>query len=258
MALWVAPAHIPFARRQLARLETQARAAAERRPTETPLAAIWSSLIVTGGLALLHYLITLQADGDRFFASFGAVDHLIRSGELHRSVTALLLHSSVGHLLSNAAALLLFGPVICRRFGHGWGWLLVLMSGVGGNCLNAWVRKTPQLFAGPHLSVGASTAVFGAVGILVAVNLYRRGPFERGRWRRWTPIAGGLGFLAFMGSAPGSDILAHLFGFLVGLGVGGIAGLERLPSASAWRQAMATGAALALLVWAWARGIALS
>jgi membrane associated rhomboid family serine protease len=253
--LWVAAPHAPFARRQLARLEAQARQSAVPAVSETPLAAAWSSLLVAGGLTLLHLLITGEAQRELFYGAYGAVDRLIRAGEWYRCVSALLLHSTPAHLLGNAAALILFGPFVCRRFGHGWGWLLVLTSGVGGNCLNAWVRKAPQLLMGPHLSVGASTAVFGAVGILVAVNLHRRRETVGARWRSWTPLAGGLGFLAFMGSAPGSDLLAHLFGFAVGLGIGAAAGPWRLPVVHMGFQALTAFTALATVVWAWSQGL---
>jgi rhomboid protease GluP len=255
MNLWVATPYAPFVRRQLARLEAQARETNASAVPASPLAAVWSSLVVTGALALLHLLISLEADRTLFYTAYGAVDKLIRTGELYRCVTALLLHSSPAHLLGNLAALMLFGTFVCRRFGHGWGWLAILISGMGGNYLNAWVRKAPQLLMGPHLSVGASTAVFGALGILVAVNWQGRWSAESAHWRRWTPVAGGLGFLAFMGSAPGSDLLAHLFGFIVGLGIGVIADQWLLPLLKGRHQASAACAALAMVFWAWSRGL---
>jgi membrane associated rhomboid family serine protease len=256
MDLWVATPHAPFVRRQLARLEAQAREKKALPPPQTPLAAIWSSLVVAVGLALLYLLIDLEGQNVLFNESFGAVDRWIRAGELYRCVTALLLHSSPAHLLGNLAALLLFGPFVCRRFGHGWAWLLILLSGLVGNYLNAWVRGPPDLVLGPHLSVGASTAVFGAVGILVAVNWRHRLPSEGLGWRRWTPVAGGLGFLAFMGSGSGSDLLAHLFGFVVGLGMGAIADRWLSPPDKGGYQVLAACAALAIVFWAWSQGLA--
>jgi membrane associated rhomboid family serine protease len=253
--LWVATPHAPFVRRHLARLEAQAREYSALPLPETPLTAVWSSLVVALGVTLLYLLITLEGQSVPFNESYGAVDRLIRAGELYRCVTALLLHSSPAHLLGNLAALLLFGPFVCRRFGHGCGWLLILLSGVVGNYLNAWVRVASHLVLGPHLSVGASTAVFGAVGILVAVNWRNRFPAKRLGWRRWTPVAGGLGFLAFMGSGPGSDLLAHLFGFVVGLSTGAIADRWLSPQAKGGYQALAACTALAVVFWAWSRGI---
>ncbi len=253
--IWVAAPHAPFARRQLARQAARAIEDGGVAGSSQQQLVIWSSLIIAGGLALLHLLISLEPDRSLFFEAYGAMDRRIRSGELYRCVTALLLHTTPAHLLSNVAALILFGPFVCRRFGHGWGWLMVLLSGMGGNYLNAWVRNAPHLVMGPHLSVGASTAVFGALGILVSANLYRKRLAGDANWRRWAPVAGGLGFLAFMGSAPGTDLLAHLFGLLVGLGIGAAAAFSGRPAASVWGQAMATGAALAIMLWAWSQGL---
>lgn len=255
VSVWVPAAYAPFARRQLARqAETTATQAFESEP-QPFLVAGWSSLIAALALALLYLLVALEPDPERFYAVYGAMDRDIRSGELYRCVTALLFHTTPAHLLGNITALLLFIPFICRRFGHGWGWLLVLGSGVGGNYLNAWVRRAPQLFMGSHLSVGASTAVFGALGILVVLNLRRKGQFGWKQWRVWTPIAGGLGFLAFMGSAPGSDLLAHLFGFLAGGGIGAAAVYGSPRPLGGWCQALSAGAVLGILTWAWIQGL---
>ncbi len=254
IGIWVAAPHAHFASRQLARYEAETRGAAVEPAPETTMPDIWSSLIVAGGLALLHLLVSLEADQRLFLDAYGAMAAKILSGELYRCVTALLLHTTPAHLLGNVAALLLFGPFICQRFGQGWGWTLVLGSGVAGNLITAWVRGAPHM--GQHLSVGASTAVFGALGILVAINIRRRRrTLGSARWRVWAPLAGGLGFLAFMGSAPGSDLLAHLFGFGGGLAIGALAYLMWPRPASGWRQVPPAIGALALLAWAWSQGI---
>lgn len=254
IAIWVATPHAPFAMRQLARYEAEVLEAAVEVPPESAPPAIWSSLIVAGGLVLLYLLISLEGDHKRFFDVYGAAAQKIHTGELYRCITALLLHTTPAHLLGNAAALLLFGPFICQRFGQGWGWMMVMGSGVLGNYVTAWLRAAPHY--GPHLSVGASTAVFGALGILVAINIRRRRQLlGRARWRVWAPLAGGLGFLAFMGSAPGSDLLAHLFGFLGGLGIGAVANQIWPRPALGWLQAPPTAGALALIAWAWSQGL---
>jgi len=66
--------------------------------------------------------------------------------------------------------------------------------------------------------VGASTAVFGAIGVLGGLQFGRK----RRRRGAWLPVAGSLALLAMLGSDPGADIVAHLFGLLVG-GVLGLA-----------------------------------
>lgn len=148
----------------------------------------------------------------------GAADaDAILHGEWWRTITALTLHSGPVHLLGNMLSLFLLGGLVCRAFGGGVGILLLLATGVLGNTATAFVT-------GPgHLSVGASTGCFGALGSLaahraVAHRIRFGGGFRiRLRNRTWIPIAAGLALLGMVGSGPQSDLVAHLFGFLAGI-----------------------------------------
>lgn len=133
----------------------------------------------------------------------------IRNGAWWQCVTALTLHADLLHLLSNLA---IGGTVIvflCRELGSGLSWGLLLASGTVGNGMNAWVQPLA------HRSVGASTAVFGAVGILAALSAVR---YRHHLHRRWAiPVAAGLALLAILGTeGKNTDLGAHLFGFCAG------------------------------------------
>jgi len=71
--------------------------------------------------------------------------------------------------------------------------------------------------------VGASTATFGAVGVLAALRLLRGDAPARGK--RWTAPVAGVLLLAMLGAAPGADLAAHAFGFVAGAGLGVLAGM---------------------------------
>lgn len=137
----------------------------------------------------------------------------ILDGEWWRLVTALTLHSDVVHLLSNLSIGGIFVLLLCRELGSGLAWALLLAAGVGGNALNAFVQPTS------HISVGASTAVFGAVGILAALSFVRQ---HSHRQRRWAlPIAAAMALLAILGTeGKQTDLGAHLFGFVSGILLG--------------------------------------
>jgi membrane associated rhomboid family serine protease len=168
-------------------------------------------------------------------------------GEAWRALTALTLHADTIHLLGNVTFGALFTYFVGRYLGGGVGWIAILASGALGNALNGWLT-------GPeHRSIGASTAVFGALGLLSAFT-WRRG-FPRGTSRRsrLAPVVAGVGLLAFTGTAgENTDLGAHLLGFAVGFLIG--VGAARLPLPTSARIQVAAGAAAWLLVagaWAW-------
>ena len=65
---------------------------------------------------------------------FGAkVNTLIAAGEYWRLMTATFLHIGLLHLLLNAWALYLFGPLIERHFGAVRFVVIYLVAGLGGS-----------------------------------------------------------------------------------------------------------------------------
>lgn len=137
----------------------------------------------------------------------------IKAGQWWRLITALTLHSGMTHLLGNVAAGIILCTRLCRIIGSGWGWFSVVLSGAIGNLLNAAVQTSA------HSSIGASTAVFAAVGLLGILNMLH---YRRGLWKRWPlPIAAALALLALLGAGgENTDVGAHLFGFVAGIMVG--------------------------------------
>ena len=163
-------------------------------------------------LTLLHLPLFGHAPIDWLgIGSAGAEQ--IRDGQWWRTVTALTLHADLPHLLGNLFIGGVFIVLLCRELGSGLAWCLLLLSGVFGNLANAVFQPFY------HNSIGASTLVFGAVGILGALRLAQR----RSHWRmRWLlPVAGALALLAMLGTeGKNTDLGAHLFGFAVGVVLG--------------------------------------
>ena len=85
-----------------------------------------------------------------------------------RTVTALTLHVDHGHLLGNLLAGVVIGTVTAQLLGQGLAWLAILLAGTLGNLLAALMR------APDHTAIGASTAVFAALGIVSAYTRQRR------------------------------------------------------------------------------------
>ena len=173
-------------------------------------------------------------------------------GEWWRAITALTVHVELAHLGGNLAFGAFYGYFVGRYLGVGVGWLAVLLAASGANALNAWVQSPA------HRSIGASTAVFAALGLL-ATYTWRRGFLRGTPWRsRIAPIVASIGLLAFTGTAgENTDLGAHLFGFIGGLAMG--LALARFASVE-WlrtpRVQRAAGALTALLlVAAWVAGL---
>jgi len=188
-------------------------------PVETPQQDnLMATLCVLIVIATFHNLtlINLNLPGHQpvDWSALGNADAgKILRGEWWRLITALTLHADWLHLFSNLAIGGLFINRLCRDLGAGLGWSLLLASGLLGNLFNAWLQHPD------HQSVGASTAVFGAVGLLAAIGLVR---YRRSLRKRWPmPIAAALALLALFGSSgERTDLGAHLFGFGCGIGLG--------------------------------------
>ncbi len=148
----------------------------------------------------------------------------IRDGEWWRTITALTLHSDMTHLTGN------------------------LLSGALGNLLNAMLRDAS------HSSLGASTAVFGGLGVLAAHQWARRKRSRVPGLKRWAPLVIGGVFLGYLGAArdPQVDVVAHCAGMLSGLLLGAALGRcspdEGLPVI--WQRIFVATVLLILLV-AW-------
>jgi membrane associated rhomboid family serine protease len=191
-ALCVPPAHAETVAAELARYETER---AERpqtvSPDAKPIKHSSASLYLCVWLMAGFYVIQMRGPG--WWETCGtASSKAIMAGQWWRAFTALTLHADLGHLGANLAAGLVYAVFLLPIFGAGWTWIFILLAGGLGNLLNAWGYRDVE-----HLSIGASTAVFGALGVLVGTG----DPHE--------PI----------------DTTAHLFGLIAGmpLGVAGIA-----------------------------------
>jgi membrane associated rhomboid family serine protease len=181
----------------------------------------------------------------------------VQSGQLWRAWTALTLHVDGAHLAANLGAGVWFGYLAARQMGVGTAWFLIVTGAALANLIEA--------FCGPadHRAVGASTAVFTALGVMAAYSWRERYQLSQQWARRWGPLVGGVILLGWTGSGGGSedgtgpaenvDLVGHVAGFVVGLVLGATAALpwcrrlfDRVP------QWLFGGIALGSIAIAWA------
>ena len=210
------------------------------------------SLFVFGWVMAMFFLAQQIAPAwwmDKGDAANGA----ILRGQWWRAITALTLHADMEHIVANIATGLLFAAFLVPLLGTGVAWFAIVLSGALGNFLNAWFYRHEE-----HASIGASTAVFGALGILVAWQVAARLMAIR-KFRAWeliVPIGAGLALLGYLGAGDAharTDFMAHFWGFVAGALFGAIIAVFRLEKRMpcAGQRALAA-LALMLPVAAWA------
>lgn len=177
---------------------------------------------------------------------------LVQGGQWWRAWTALTLHWDGPHLVANLGAGVWFGYLAARQLGAGTAWLLTVTGAAVANFFDAH-------FGPPtYRSVGASTAVFTALGLIAAHSWRTRFHLPQ-RWAlRWAPLIAGLVLLGWFGSAgEGTDLVAHALGFVTGCLLGALAALRRVDAVLSRAPQWLTGlAALGSLAVAWAYALA--
>lgn len=159
------------------------------------------------GASLWHSSNSVQFD---WGANFGPAT---KDGEWWRLGSALFLHFGLFHLAMNMASLLDGGRLVERMFGPLRFILIYFVSGLSGNLLSLIVQGDRAI------SGGASGAIFGVYGALIAFVWQQRTTMDRGEFLRlfwgacvFAAIAIFLGF-----QIPGIDNGAHIGGFVAGL-----------------------------------------
>lgn len=128
--------------------------------------------LVSGMLVLINVVVFLLCllTGDTLYVMGRlSVVETIMNKEFGRVLWAMFLHSDVNHLFNNMLILFFLGAMIEKEIGHIPYLLLYLLSGVGGNLLSLLFKLMSNDWSA---SIGASGAVFGLDGVLLALVLF--------------------------------------------------------------------------------------
>jgi rhomboid protease GluP len=193
------------------------------------------------GLGFTH--LVLAVTGIISFVAFSSQDlylqmamisEAVRQGELYRLVSVTLVHGGYLHLLLNLYALYIVGPLVESIWGK---WLFLAFY-----VLCAIAGSTASFLFGVGASVGASGAIFGLVGVILAGTRAHHPMLDR-RARAIVPQLGMFvvinlvfGFVA-TGAGGNIDNAAHIGGLLAGLWLGLVVPPGRVPTLrSAWQR----------------------
>ena len=176
----------------------------------TPVTTLLLVLIVIG--SVLQFL-TGGSDGlvTRAGANYRPA---VMAGEYWRLVTSMFLHGDLLHLALNGFALYQLGALFEIWMGSSRLFLTYFLTGVAGSLASVMWTMGP--------SVGASGAIFGLLGALIAFLLRRREMLTPGAKSLLSQLVGWAAINVFLGfSVPRIDNAAHLggcaAGFLLGL-----------------------------------------
>lgn len=128
--------------------------------------------IVSGLLVAINVIVYLICTftGNLLY-NMGRLDvtSVIVNGEYGRVVWSMFLHSNISHIFNNMVILFFLGSMIEKEVGHIRYAILYFLSGIGGGALSLLYKAMTFDLSG---SIGASGAVFGLDGALLALILF--------------------------------------------------------------------------------------
>lgn len=179
----------------------------------------WKNLPwVTIALVAANILVFLicKIDGGRLYERGRMnVSGVIGRGEYTRLLRAVFLHADFAHLLNNMTVLFFMGAMIEQAIGHVPYGVIYFLSGLGGSALSLCWK---YLSRDPVGSVGASGAIFGLDGLLLAVVLFSRRDMPTVTPRRVILM---IAMSLYSGFSSGNiDNAGHVGGLLAGFAAG--------------------------------------
>ena len=174
---------------------------------------------ITVGMILINLLMFGMKNLDMYRAEdYSLTNGIIgETGQWYRFFTYMFLHESELHLMNNMIMLYAAGSLIEGMINRVYFTILYFISGIAGGVLSVWYHtKAGQ----PYYSLGASGAVYGLMGAILAVMILT------GLWRIkavFFRIIIVLCLLFATGAAAGKiDVTDHLGGFVCGMILCGI------------------------------------
>ena len=215
-------------------------------------------LVINFGLYVATTIYSMRAGGGQVASSidgrtlfdFGAkYPPALAAGQWWRLVTAGFLHGGLLHILMNSWSFLQVGPLVEEVFAGSRMLVIYFCSTVFGFYLSyLW---------SPSLSVGASAAIFGLIGAMIAISI--KEPARYGQYRG-SFISWAMYGVVYLFLPLRIDNAAHLGGLMAGFATAYLAGTPRLTASwterlwqfSAWACVIMTAASF-LKMYFWFR-----
>ncbi|MCR5754331.1 MAG: rhomboid family intramembrane serine protease [Acetatifactor sp.] len=174
--------------------------------------------IVSGILVAINVIVFLLCTfSGNLLYNMGelSVGGVVAGKEFWRIATAMFLHGDINHLFNNMVLLFFMGAMIEKEVGHIKYAICFFLSGIGGNLLSLMYKI---LMGEMAASLGASGAIFGLDGLLLALVLFSKRKIENVTPARVVLMIALSLYSGFTGA--NIDNAAHVGGLLTGLLLG--------------------------------------
>ena len=163
------------------------------------------------------YILCISMGDTLYRAGVLNAESVIRGKEYGRILWAMFFHADINHLFNNMLILFFLGAMLEKEIGHVRFGTIYLLSGIGGNLLSLVMKV---IHNDSTASLGASGAVFGMDGLLLAIVI-----LSDRRMESVTPtrVVLMIALSLYSGFTGGNiDNAAHVGGLIVGFLAGGI------------------------------------
>jgi membrane associated rhomboid family serine protease len=188
------------------------------------------SLVVIALTSIVSLIALTATEGQSIFSALWLDKPAVAAGEYWRLWTVTLLHADLLHLGFNMYALYLAGPIVERWYGRVRFLVFYFILAAAGS-------TGSFVFGGDIPAVGASGAIFGLFGVVLAAGRLHH-PVDR----QSRALVGQLGMLIVInlafGFASGGHIdnAAHVGGLVAGLWLGALIVPSGVPTLSSFWQ----------------------
>ena len=179
-----------------------------RQPWVVRFPATFGLIAITMLVFLVQYF-SQQILGIDLVLEYGAkIREAIAAGQVWRLITPVFIHIGLWHFFVNMYSLYVLGPAVERFFGSARMLAFYMISGIGGVALSSLLSNNP--------SAGASGAIFGLLGALVAFLFRHRKVFGRQGMQQFRHLLLVALLNLFLGLMPGIDNWGHMGGLISG------------------------------------------
>jgi len=135
---------------------------------------------------------------------------ILGKAQYWRLVSSIFLHFGIMHLSNNMVGLYVIGDQVERAIGSFKFIIIYIIAGVGANIISMFLRLKEE----PVVSAGASGAIFGLAGSMLAIALKNRNKNSDISIVRIVLMIGLMIYYGFTSS--GVDNIAHISGAVIG------------------------------------------